>query len=387
MQLKVSLEQTNQRWTLKPQRGEYIIGSGSECDLPLPYPNIVANRHLKISFDQSQGSWTVYDLGSSNGTFIDTNRISSYTIINQTRIGLGSGIFIVVTPAINTTAAPSIPSRPPVPPIYTQNRTATTKDNQSGYNTALATNSPLRVLSWGDYVELQASKLSSWWNRLALRFYLMTGLRNMWWVHFDGYVIPDFQEPAEKIAMGIETNLNQLKQYEDTDCHAVLLTDAHLTDSTMEVFSGIELFALKRGNKRDFRRFCVVSHHRIRSYVVVDNYGSDLFVGRLTRFESQPDGFVPAFILGLALFIVLLMTFFGTVLSSMFSNLSGYSTSIGLWLFIIISLLWATNFILVPFLMKEFKLLPRPANTQLIWLIIIFGFWLFLFLLKLLFPA
>jgi pSer/pThr/pTyr-binding forkhead associated (FHA) protein len=387
MQLKVFSEQTNQSWTLKPQR-DYVIGSGSECDLPLPYPNIVDSRHLRLSFDQSQGSWTIYDLGSSNGTYINNQRVNNYVVRTQTRIGVGGGVFIVLTPEVNTAPAPSIPSAPPAPPppVYNQNRTAPVSNSEQVYRyTAPVTTSPLRVLSWGDYVEAQAAKLSNWWNRVALRFYLMTGLRNMLWVNFDGYIIPNFQEPADKIALGIENNLNQLKQYEDTDCHAVFLTDAHLTDSTAEVFSGIELFALKRGNKRDFRRFCVVSHHRIRSYVVVENYGADLFVGRLTRFESQPDGFVPGLILGLSIFIVLILTFFSTIFESMF-NLYGYSVSVGLWLLILVGIFWTTNFILVPFLMKEFKLLPRPANTQLIWLLLIFGLWVFVFLLKLLFP-
>lgn len=380
MELKILVQQTGKSWVLKPNRNrECIIGSGSDCHISLPYPEIVSDRHLKLSFDQISQSWQAQDLGSTNGTFIDSQRVSNYQITRETRIALGGGIFILVTPEVNVAA--TAPVAPP-PPVYTPSPI----NNAPTYlNSAPVSNSQLRVLDWGDYVELQAAKLNSWWNRVALRFYLMTGLRNMWWVHFDGYIIPDFKEPADKISIGIENNLNQLKQYQDTDCYAVLLTDAHLTDSTAEMFSGVELFALKRGKKRDFRRFCIVSHHRIRSYVVVENYGPDLFVSRLTRFESQPDGFVPGVILGLSIFIVLIIMFFSTAFASMF-NLYGYSVSIGLWLLIIIGLLWGTNFILVPFLMKEFKLLPRPANTQLIWFVIIFGLWFFSLILKLLFP-
>lgn len=54
-----------------------------------------------------------------------------------------------------------------------------------------------------------------------------------------------------------------------------------------------EFFAIrrdKRPNQRwpDYRRFCVTAYHRIRNYVLVEQYGSDLFVSWLTRCEPNP---------------------------------------------------------------------------------------------------
>lgn len=388
MKLKLFLEQTGQSWTLKPNR-DYVIGSSTECDIALPSASAVDSRHLKLSFDQLAGIWQVSDLGSSTGTFVNNQRVSSYPIQGQTRISLAGNIVLLAAPEGVTATAP------PAPAIYnpaTQQMASPIAPNQLTRepvrNSLAVNNSPFRVMNWGDYVETQALRQGNWWNRVAIRYHMMTGLRNTPWMDFDGYVLPDFNEPAEKIAAGIEANLNQLRRYENTDCYAVMLTDAHLTDSTRELFSNIELFALKRGGKRDFRRFCVVAHNRIRAYVVVDNYGSDLFVGILTRFESQPDGFVPAMILAIPLLIVLTISFLSSsLLGSLASGLYNVSpVSIGLWLMIIIGGLWAANFLGIPWLMREFKLLPKPANTQLIWLLFLAGLWLFFGLLTLLFP-
>ncbi|MFB2917917.1 FHA domain-containing protein [Aerosakkonema funiforme] len=385
MQLKLFLEQTNQSWTLKPNR-EYVIGSGSDCDIPLSFVNVVSDRHLKLSFNQLTNTWHAYDLGSSKGTFVDNQPITDYPIKTQTKIVLAGGIFLVATPEGAIPMSPPAMYAPASQTYSSVPPTQVTYDRAYRQSTSVG-NSLLRVLTWGEYVEVQASQLQSWWDRVAIRYYLMTGLRNTPWIKFDGYVIPDFKEPAEKIAVGIEANLNQLKRYEDTDCHVVLLTDAHLTDSRRDFFSGIELFSLKRGGRRDFRRFCVVSHHRIRTYVIVDNYGTDLFIGRLTRFESQPDGFVPAAILGLIFLIVAILTFFTNFLSTLAYGVYAPTASIALWSLIILTGLWVANFIAVPWLMREFRILPRPGNTLIIWLIILLSLWLFFGLLTFLFPS
>ncbi|MBW4630878.1 MAG: FHA domain-containing protein [Iphinoe sp. HA4291-MV1] len=387
MNLNLFLEQTGQSWTLRPNR-EYIVGSGNDCDIPLSNVNVVSAHHLKFIFHQPSNSWHVSDLGSSNGVFINNQRITDYPIQIQTRIAIAGGIFLVATPE----EVRQVQSAIPTPPFYVPDPPPPNTFNQAqGFSPqpfqppVPVTSSSLRVLTWGEYVESQVFKAKSWWDQIAVRYFLTTGLRNTPWITFDGYIIPNFKESAEKIAVGIEANLNQLKRYEDTDCQVVLLTDAHLIDTSRAVFSGIELLALKRANRRDFRRFCVVYHHRIRTYVIVDNYGPDLFIGRLTRFESQPDGFIPVVILAVAILIALFMSSAFSPLSATLSS-SGSQLTVFLWVLIIITGLWTANYLAVPWLMQRFRILPKPSNTMIIWLLILGVLWIFLFLLTILFP-
>ncbi|MCC3491497.1 MAG: FHA domain-containing protein [Microcoleus sp. PH2017_25_DOB_D_A] len=102
MQLKLKLEQTGQSWTLKPNGREYVIGSGSDCDIPLPNVNVVDTHHLKLSFNQSTNTWHVCDLGSKNGTFVDSQPITDYSIKAETRIVIAGGVLLVATPVDNS---------------------------------------------------------------------------------------------------------------------------------------------------------------------------------------------------------------------------------------------------------------------------------------------
>jgi hypothetical protein len=297
MQLKVFSEQTNQSWTLKPQR-DYVIGSGSECDLPLPYPNIVDSRHLRLYFDKYTQTWQAQDLVSSKGTFIDSQRITDYQITSKTRIAVGGSIFITVTPE-GSIAANAAAHR-------------NTNRNQS-YSR--------KVLSWREYVEKQVAKKPEGIGHLATWFHMTTGFRNTPWIRgfgsndksnnfnsFDGYILPDFQESEKVVTDAIEERLSKMQQYQDTDCFVASLTDAHIADSATQSFLGVELFPIRRSklNEADYRRFCVVSYHRVRTYLLVENYGSDLFVSWVTRFEPDPTSVIMLLWLILAIVLTLL---------------------------------------------------------------------------------
>jgi FHA domain len=335
MRLKLVLEQTNQSWTLNPTR-EYIIGSGSDCDIALPYVSVVASRHLKLSFNQLTNIWHAQDLGSANGTFVDNQPISDYPIRSDTKIAIAGGIFLLAAPEGLTPATP-----PPVQPQYGNYKT------QSYYSVqrSAPTNKfgSLEVLTWGEYVERQMDKAPDWFGRITTRFALATGFRNTPWIRasgqtgfnaFDGYVIPDFKEPADKVALAIAEKLGKLKQYENTDCWISELTDAHIVDSETQKFSGIELFPIHRGGKADYRKFCVVSYHRVRTYLLVENYGSDLFVSWVTRFEPNP--------------------------TSIWARLTFVISLISLSPLII----WSLLYIAVPVLMLKNNILPKKANAK-----------------------
>ncbi len=329
-ELKLVIEQTGQSYTLKPNR-EYIIGSGSDCDISLPYVNVVANQHLKLSFEQFSQTWHAVDLGSGSGTFVDNQQIIDYPIQYQTRIALASGIFLVATPGGISASTILTP-----PPVYAQNpyqgRPSTQQQsvarNQSSsllnlwqeirnlWQLSVVTNqsSSLEVLTWKQYVEKQLKKYEGkFFAKTAANFSMITGFRNTPWIRkfggyhpeqsgngfeaFDGYIIPDFKESAQTIAVKIEERLGETRGYENTDCCVVMLTDAHIADSATQSFLGVELCPIQRGvmGRFDYRRFCIVSYNRVRTYLLVENYGSDLFVSWITRFEPEPTPLVPIY--------------------------------------------------------------------------------------------
>ncbi|MBD1803880.1 FHA domain-containing protein [Microcoleus sp. FACHB-SPT15] len=405
MKLKLFLEQTGQSWTIKPNR-EYVIGSSSDCDIPLPYVNVVSDRHLKFSFNQLTTSWHVYDLGSSNSTFVNNQPITDYPIKAQTRIAIAGGIVLVATPEgsetnghqqtttsiANTQTAPAVPVPPPLYSSSTQHPNSVTptrglvrpnvqepvsaSDNSGAaiFDQFITTRSPiqepgvrgqtspLKVLNWKHYVDEQVEKQPDGLSRLATRFYMVTGFRNTPWIRaygskdngfnaFDGYIIPDFNESAETVAAVIEEKLGQMRQYEETDCFEARLTDAHIADSATQSFMGVELFPIRRGRspRGDYRRFCVVSYHRVRTYLLVENYGSDLFVSWITRFEPEP---TPA-IMGLWLFVAIVLTLFTFATQNLFLICTPL-------------VIWSEIYLLVPSIMQSMEIVPKKANARLV---------------------
>jgi len=387
MKLKVVLGQGQTTWTLKPEQKYIVFGGCGDCDITLPQaqPGDIDDRHIAFSFNTAESTWYIEDLNSTSGTYIGNRPITRSAILQQTQIAIANKVFLFATPIspasmTATTVQPTSNIQPP--PVY--GAPPQTAPMPVDTYRPRSYEAPIKVLTWSEFVENQVRKGDNWFDRVAIRFFMVTGLRNTPWISLndgcglDGYIIPDFKEPATKIASGIEANLGQLRQYEDTDCNVVLLTDAHLVG---EIPDAMLALPLKRGGKKDFRRFFVVSHHRIRTYVVVDNYGTDLFVGRITRFEAQLNGAVPF------IFIVLfaLLTLLLTVASG--SAFYGMQGSVFLWSVIILSAIWYGVFIGAPRLMQKFDNLPVPSNLYGIFGLMLLALWMFFGLLTLLFPA
>ncbi|MEZ2318928.1 MAG: FHA domain-containing protein [Microcoleus sp.] len=340
MRLKIKLEQTGQTWTLQPQR-EYIIGSGSDCDISVPYVNIVDSRHLKLSFNQFTKTWHVCDLNTTNLTLVDNQRITDRPITAQTRIAIANQVLFVATP--EGAASP-----------------AQTPKSGAGIRSF-----EQKVLTWKEYVDKQVKKQPAGsFSAFTTRFYLITGLRNTPWVRtygqtgfnaFDGYIIPNFNGSAKTVAEGIEEKLTKMTQYEDTNCFVAELTDAHIADSATQGFLGVELFPIRRsmGGKGDYRRFCILSYHRVRTYLLVENYGSDLFVSWVTRFEPDPTPVVPGLWLAIACLLTLLLV------SSTSTNRHIISPTVPLTI-------WFIRYEIVPRCMEDSKILPKKANARLV---------------------
>ncbi|RAM53235.1 MAG: hypothetical protein C6Y22_01810 [Hapalosiphonaceae cyanobacterium JJU2] len=374
MKLSLLLEQTGQSWTITPSR-EYVVGSGKDCDIYLPNNNFVSTHHLKLSFNQQSNTWHVLDLGSSHGTFVNNQPITDYPIQIQTRIAMAGGIVLVATPEVLPgttqpayTSPPRIYSSPPqptYPPPFQQ---------PVGGNPSYS----LQMLTWKEYVEQQVKLSSNFFTRIATRFSLVTGFRNTPWVRgfegynngagnnfnaFDGYILPDFQESAETVAIAIEEKIGQMKQYEDTDCYLTRLTDAHIVDSGKQSFLGIELFPIFRGRwpRADYRKFCVASYHRVRTYLLVENYGSDLFVSWITRFEPQPTIIPMILLFILACFLTFLL---------LLQSISPVPL-VQILMIIMPLFIWCEIYLMVPAIMQSIGILPKKANAILVMVLLI----------------
>jgi FHA domain len=395
MKLELSLENSNHSWPLTPDKS-YIIGSDTSCDFTLPLAENVRGQHLKFSFDQANNCWLAEDLSGRRGTIVNNMLVAIALIKGITRIVISDEIVLIATPEFATAppvAAPIIPApvvaptlvasapvpAPAMPNVYVPNPnlynsgyagTPTNGNNppppvvsrsevSSGISRASA--EELRVLTWAQYVQKQSlehgkKSLAMDW---IINFALKTGFRNTPWMKdIDGYIIPNFKGSAESVSAAIEKEVGLLRQYEETDCYISSLTDAHIADSGTQSFLGVELFPIIRSrhhNKGDYRKFCITAYHRIRTYLLVEKYGNDLFVSWITRFEPTPSP------VGMTLFLVIALL--GSVIL-LFSVMSaGFK---GLIFATIPMVLWWSFFYLTPWIMSSLKILPKKANAKLV---------------------
>jgi pSer/pThr/pTyr-binding forkhead associated (FHA) protein len=64
------------------------IGRDASCDIPLDADKLVSRSHAEIS--AKDGQWTLSDLGSRNGTFVNGRRIRQHPLRDGDVIAIGS---------------------------------------------------------------------------------------------------------------------------------------------------------------------------------------------------------------------------------------------------------------------------------------------------------
>ena len=101
MYLEVTIEsqETETHLLSKP---EMLLGSGQNCDIFID-DHSVSKRHLKIL--EEEGKWFVMDQGSTNGTYIDEERLiqgKKTQILPEELVRLVARIFINL--AVNSSA-------------------------------------------------------------------------------------------------------------------------------------------------------------------------------------------------------------------------------------------------------------------------------------------
>ena len=74
---------------------DFVLGREPDCDLVLEDPT-VSRRHARLSFDRATGSWSITDLGSMNGTWVDGWRVQGAVAVepgDAVRLGSAGWVF------------------------------------------------------------------------------------------------------------------------------------------------------------------------------------------------------------------------------------------------------------------------------------------------------
>jgi hypothetical protein len=406
MRLKLAIPQRNESWTLKPGKN-YTVGSSPECEIVLPPDSGLSARHMTLSYDEPHHVWRVQDVSDGGGMYINNELAQDYPIEHRLKIDLAHRVNCEVNLEGEVNSAPpqtipqpplTIPNaptqfpstynqHPPEMPIYVQNQLNHQKYGSSpSYRPQQFQPKPqlssLPIFHWRDFVQSQVARKQNGPDKFSTWFSMTTGFRKTPWVKafsdrddersnfndFEGYVIPNFQGSVNDVITAVEKELGTVGRYHDTYCYVAKLTDAHIIDSAKQSFLGIELFPKHRSDALfstgDYRRFCVVSYHHVRTYLLVEQYGSDLFVSWITRYEP-PTSWIPMFLWAGVIFSIMIM--------------SSLATSVNLMIGILVGVLIWCNFYGFPALaMEKLGISPKAANARL--------FMLFSFLLSFLFP-
>lgn len=76
-------------------RGEYLVGRRSDCEIFVPDMR-VSRRHARIA--KIDGHWTIKDLGSNNGTYVNSERIKTKVLVHGDEIRIAHNTMTVEIP-------------------------------------------------------------------------------------------------------------------------------------------------------------------------------------------------------------------------------------------------------------------------------------------------
>lgn len=91
-----------------PANSEIIVGRSSDLDMVL-VEDMVSRRHAKITVNGD--TVTIQDLGSTNGTFVNGERVDRMTLTDGDRVLIGTSIIKLVTTDAPVAASPQQPKK------------------------------------------------------------------------------------------------------------------------------------------------------------------------------------------------------------------------------------------------------------------------------------
>jgi len=102
----LSVEVGGQSFERELDDDDCVLGRAAECDVVLPDPG-VSRRHARVELGDE--GWVVQDLGSGNGTFLNTERVQRARLFDGDIITLGSSTVVFVAPDIGPRPAQDAP--------------------------------------------------------------------------------------------------------------------------------------------------------------------------------------------------------------------------------------------------------------------------------------
>jgi chromosome segregation ATPase len=101
---------------LKASQGAYLVGRANICDVQLTV-NGVSRKHAELRYEPAGGRWTITDLGSSNGTWVNGSRLPGGVLSHGDQILIGEAqLLFDDTRQSRAAGPPPVPSAAQPPP-------------------------------------------------------------------------------------------------------------------------------------------------------------------------------------------------------------------------------------------------------------------------------
>ncbi len=99
-------------FNLDPGQTEYTIGRNPRCDIRINNPSI-SRKHAEIRYDTRTQTFTIFDLNSSNGTFVNGKRSRSQMLSHNDEFLCGEFKFLFIQPTHSTKNGTELFGTPP----------------------------------------------------------------------------------------------------------------------------------------------------------------------------------------------------------------------------------------------------------------------------------
>ena len=78
------------------ERNEVVVGRGTDCDIQVDRDS-VSRRHARFFRDPTSGAWSIQDMGSTNGSYVNDIQVQSQVLCDGDLVKIGAAIFKFLT--------------------------------------------------------------------------------------------------------------------------------------------------------------------------------------------------------------------------------------------------------------------------------------------------